>query len=131
MNLQLLRFLAVGIAAVAIDFASYSLLLALDLAVAPSKAMGFLAGAGFAYVVNRDWTFQAAGGVGVLLRFSLLYFFGLCCNVVVNVLALTMLESSEAARAEAFLAAASVSASISFLGMKFLVFNTTPKGAPS
>jgi len=121
----------VGIAAVAIDFASYSLLLALDLAVAPSKAMGFLAGAGFAYVVNRDWTFQAAGGVGVLLRFSLLYFFGLCCNVVVNVLALTMLESSEAARAEAFLAATSVSASISFLGMKFLVFNTTPKGAPS
>lgn len=122
MSRQLVRFFAVGIMAVAIDFACYRLLLALGMAVAPAKAMGFLAGAVFAYVVNRDWTFQAAGGAAVLVRFTLLYLASLGSNVAVNTGVLSVFPASETVRTLAFLTATFVSASINFVGMKFLVF---------
>ncbi len=129
MSRQLLRFLAAGITAVAIDFASYWLLMAAGMAVAPAKALGFLTGAAFAYIANRDWTFRAQGSAAVLLRFTLLYLFSLGGNVAVNEVALAILPIGENARVAAFFLATLVSATINFLGMKFLVFRAPAESA--
>jgi putative flippase GtrA len=128
-NAELARFLVVGVTAVAIDFATYRLLLAASMGVALAKALGFVAGAIFAYIANRDWTFRAAGGTWVLLRFSLLYAASLGCNVAANAGVLAVLPPGEIGRLAAFVSATLLSATINFVGMKFLVFRPSPSGA--
>jgi putative flippase GtrA len=122
------RFLVVGITAVLIDFGAYRGLLALGVDIDVSKAVGFVAGAVFGYVVNRDWTFQAAGGPGVIIRFIALYAASLLLNVGVNAAVLAILPAGELARAVAFLIATGASATSNFCGMKWLVFTRSAQG---
>jgi putative flippase GtrA len=120
---ELGRFLIVGGTTVAIDLASYRLLLWIGLAVALAKGLGFIAGTIFAYHANRLWTFAAEGGRWRFAGFLALYAITLGVNVGVNSGALLLLGVGELALAIAFLAATGASATLNFLGMKFLVFN--------
>ncbi len=119
---QVARFLVVGTTTVAIDFAVYSLLLLLGGAVASSKGIGFVAGTLFAYFANRLWTFTARGGLDRIAKFFVVYGVNLCVNVGLNSVVLALLGYEQIDIVLAFLVATGTSATLNFLGMKFLVF---------
>lgn len=116
------RFLVVGSITVAIDLTSYRLLLWAGVDISLAKGIGFALGTVFAYFANRLWTFRAAGGTQRFLLFSLLYTATLATNVAVNDLFVWLLGESEPALIAAFLVATGLSATLNFLGMKFIVF---------
>lgn len=125
MQREVLIFLIVGSSAVLTDFATYRLVALSGGTVDFSKAIGFMCGTAFAYFANRFWTFghsQFAQGSG--WRFVMLYSVTLVVNVQLNALVLSAFDS-RATMPLAFLIATAVSASLNFLGMKFLVFRPT------
>lgn len=124
MTVQLRRFLIVGSTTVVVDFASYSGCLALGLAIDPAKAVGFIIGTLFAYLANRHWTFEATALPGRLAPFLVLYLSTLVANVAVNAVVVRGLGEGSIAIGIAFVIATGVSASLNFLGMKFIVFRT-------
>lgn len=121
---EIARFLIVGFTAVAIDFVTYRLLLALGLWIAPAKATGFVTGAVFAYFANRAFTFRVGAKPRrqELARFIGVYGSALIANVAMNSLVLTVLGRSELNLGIAFVAATGLSATLNFLGMKLFVF---------
>ena len=119
---QIHRFLIVGSLTVVVDLAIYSLCLEVGVLVSLSKAIGFLAGTIFAYVVNRFWTFESRRSHVAVFKFLLLYLSTLCANVSVNQMIFEAVPSGEKGRLFAFLVATSVSATLNFLGMKYIVF---------
>lgn len=126
-------FLIVGSLTVALDCLIYrALLVATSLPLDWAKAGGFLAGTCFAYLANRYWTFaqqrQAAGSVP---RFVLLYAATLGGNVGVNAWVLHSLAGWPFAWSAAFLVATGFSATLNFLGMKWLVFRPAPADSDS
>jgi putative flippase GtrA len=125
LNTELGRFLIVGLTTVGIDFSVYRLLLLAGLAVGVAKAIGFVAGTVFAYFANKRWTFgvQRAGvDAFEAARFAAVYAVSLAANVTANGVVLHFLPSI----VFAFLVATGISATMNFLGMKFLVFRGTP-----
>ncbi len=119
---QARRFLVVGATTVGIDLAGYSLCLALGMPIDPAKGVGFVTGTIFSYLANRHWTFSAAGGLARIARFALLYLSTLVVNVGVNAAIVWALGEGRLALAAAFLVATGLSATLNFLGMKYLVF---------
>jgi len=128
---EIFRFLVVGFTTVAIDFCSYRLLLALGAPYAPGKAAGFVVGTVFAYFANRFWTFAGQGvrpAPGNPLRFAVLYATTLLCNVAANSVLLSAFSAYRHAIPVAFLVATALSATLNFLGMKYLVFRPHATG---
>lgn len=123
---ELSIFLVVGLLTVLIDFVVYSGLVWFGIAgVSVAKAAGFFAGTLFAYFANRFWTFShTSPASGSMWRFILLYILTLGVNVVVNAFALKLLVNAVAGVQVAFLLATGVSATLNFLGMKWLVFRS-------
>jgi Predicted membrane protein len=127
------RFLAVGAVTVAIDFTVYQSLLWARAVTPVAKAIGFVAGASFAYVMNRSWTFGHLTRTSSIrfrtpVLFAMLYLGTLGINVASNSLVLAMVGYGSGARAAGFLVATSLSATINFVGMKLLVFRPpTPR----
>ena len=121
---QARRFLVVGTTTVGIDLASYSLCLALGLAIDPAKGIGFVTGTIFAYLANRHWTFSPEGGLARMAVFALLYLSTLAINVGANAAIIWALGGGRVSLGAAFLVATGLSATLNFLGMKFLVFRT-------
>jgi polyisoprenyl-phosphate glycosyltransferase len=122
LGVQVRRFLAVGVTAVVVDSATYSLCLAGGLPINLAKASGFLLGTAFAYMANRFWTFEAAARRGALRDFLLLYLATLAVNVAVNAAMIAWLGKTRPALAAAFVVATAVSATLNFLGLKLHVF---------
>jgi len=120
---QVVRFIIVGITTVLVDFAVYLLLLAIDFETSLAKALSFCSGAIFAYFANRGYTFQSKskGALGFIL-FSLLYISTLMINVGVNELVLDTLSMMHLHIIIAFLTATSLSATINYFGMKYIIF---------
>ena len=122
-NSQLTRFLFVGGTTVLIDFISYSLLVFLGNNTQISKGFGFLIGTIFAYFANRKITFRSSySGVLRFVTFSLLYISTLIVNVVTNEAVLYILTFTKMSYLLAFLTATTLSATLNFLGMKYIVF---------
>lgn len=119
-------FLVVGCLTVLVDFCAYHALIWLDaLPISAAKGIGFVAGAIFAYLANRSWTFSATPpSDGSIWRFSLLYAATLGTNVLVNATALHVFGERQGALLAAFLVATGCSAALNFIGMKFFVFAT-------
>lgn len=114
-----------GLTTVAIDFATYRVLLFLDTPTAFAKALGFIAGTIFAYFANKLWTFdRAKGGRNVFAMFVGLYLTTLMINVGVNSGAIAILGEAELALALGFLLATGTSASLNFVGMRMIVFKS-------
>lgn len=131
-------FLIVGLMTVAIDFVLYRSLLHftpfgienLNLA----KGMSFIGGTLFAYVANRFWTFnRQVISPGSFSRFIVVYVLGLAANIAVNYIAITYFMDffgiPEYRIILAFLLATGISASLNFIGMKYLVFTQRPMNA--
>lgn len=124
---QAARFLVVGATTVAIDFAVYQLLHLAGLGLDPAKALSFVVATVAAYLLNRAFTFRAAGGRHVVARFVSLYATALVVNVGVNALVLWLLTDASAwpgltEIVVAFLAAQAVSSTMNFVGMRHWVF---------
>ena len=124
---QIGRFLVVGSLTVLVDLVSYRLCLETGLPVPLAKTIGFLSGTIFAYFVNRFWTFQSQTSHAALFKFLLLYLSTLLTNVGVNQIVFEAVPLGERGQLFAFLVATSVSATLNFLGMKYIVFRE--KGA--
>jgi putative flippase GtrA len=125
-----LRFAAVGLGAVAVNFLSYLLLLAVGLPTGPAKGAAFLLGAGFAFVVNGTFTFRSRLTAAALVRFTLVYAIGLALNVGLNAAVLMVLDLTWE-RLPAFLVATAASATWNYLGMRHFAFAERAASAPA
>ena len=127
---QVGRFLMIGVLTVLVDFSTYRVLLGVGMEISWAKAIGFVVGTAFAYFANRRWTFaDSTPRRGSALRFALLYASTLVANVGVNMLVLLAamrIVGPAIAVPVAFLCATGLSATLNFLGMKFLVFDHRP-----
>jgi putative flippase GtrA len=121
---QLSTFVLVGCITVLIDFLVYqSLLLSNTLTVEIAKGGGFVIGTCFAYFANRAWTFRTEQSSRFSLwKFLILYPVTLVINVTINSATLTILAESLIEIYVAFGLATMVSASLNFVGMKYVVF---------
>lgn len=121
---EILRFLLVGGLTVMIDLIIY-LILIQWLNHSISKSLSFISGTIFAYQANRIWTFSAGtNNLLQVLKFSIVYGFNLGVNVSINSWILSLLgKNNKIDVIFAFIVATGVSATLNFLGMKFLVFN--------
>lgn len=123
------RFLLVGGTTVLIDALVYQALLLAGLSHGAGKALGFLAGALFAYLANWRFTFQGRSHRWSPVAFAGVYLCALALNVGVNALVLHVLGDTSVWRvAAAFLLATGVSAAWNFLGMAHLVFRSPARG---
>ena len=66
---RFLRFCVVGATNTLVTLATFSVLTAIGAAAPAAAAMGFAVGAVNGYVLNRSWTFRAAGGAGTVARY--------------------------------------------------------------
>ena len=119
---QIPRFLVVGVLTVLVDYAVYFILLSLDVPIPLAKAISFIAGAVFAYFANMRYTFQASGSYVAFASFWGVYLVNLVVNVSVNSGVIALIGDRPAVELTAFLVATGVSATLNFIGMKFLVF---------
>ena len=70
---QLARFVAVGVVSAIVDFGILWLLMRAGLTHTPAKAISFVAGTTTAYLLNRRWTFGAAGSATTFVQVLVLY----------------------------------------------------------
>ncbi len=121
---ELLRFVVVGVSAVATDFCVYFAIIHFSPGFSPSiaKAISFIAGACISFVANRGFVFRAEGRASKqIVPFTLLYLVSLGLNNAVNFVALALL----APKVVAWFLATGTSTVSNFVGMKFIVFKKT------
>jgi putative flippase GtrA len=128
---ELTIFLIVGLLTVMIDFLIYRAMMHFNpfgfYSVNIAKGIGFIGGTIFAYFANRFWTFQQqTTSSGSVTRFILVYVLGLSANIAINHFSISWLNDGiippEYVILIAFILATGVSATLNFMGMKFLVF---------
>ena len=122
---ELSIFLVVGVSTVVVDYIFYQGVVALQWATIDiAKAFGFIVGTLYAYVANRFWTFSHKETANnSVLKFALLYSVTLSANVLINSHLLEFLINVDYAVQISFFFATGVSATLNFIGMKFIVFN--------
>jgi putative flippase GtrA len=119
------RFLIVGSTTVLIDLIFYFLFIYLNFDIALSKGVSFSIGTIFAYFANRSYTFQSPrDGLLRFIFFVILYISTLIVNVVSNEIILNFSSHLNQSLLIAFLSATAISATLNFLGMKYLVFSS-------
>ena len=124
LDYEVTRFLIVGRATVSIDLICYFILINIGFDTPLSKGMSFSVGTVFAYFANRNYTFQSSiGGFIRFALFTLLYLSTLVVNVVSNEIVLKLTSQINGSLMIAFLIATSLSATLNFIGMKYIVFN--------
>jgi putative flippase GtrA len=122
---EVARFLIVGGTIVLIDLICYFILINTGFETSISKGVSFSIGAVFAYFANLKYTFQSSmGGFFRFTVFTLLYLSTLVVNVVSNEILLKLTSQINSSLIIAFLIATSLSATLNFIGMKYIVFNT-------
>ena len=122
------RFLFIGSITVLIDFICYLFLMYLDFDTFFSKGVSFSIGAIFAYFKNRNYTFKSSkGGFFIFIIFILLYFLTLTVNVFSNEILIQSISQIKGFLIISFMIATSLSASLNFIGMKYIVFNVVQK----
>ena len=122
---QVIRFLIVGTLTVAIDLAFYSAFIFLDYDSNISKALSFSFGTIFAFYANKSFTFnKSKAGLIRFFIFIILYFSTLLINVASNEFVLDLTGRGKSSFIIAFIAATFLSATLNFIGMKYVVFNS-------
>src|ERR1700743_1528721 len=85
---QAVRFVLFGVLSAGVDFGVYQLFLHVGTWADLAKAISFVCGTVTAYLLNRRWTFDSAGGAAPATRFAALYSVTFFVNVGVNALGL-------------------------------------------
>lgn len=119
---ELSRFFLVGSLTVLFDFLVY-LTATNFLSIWFAKALGFGFGSTFSYFANQQFTFRrtVSNRTG-LPRFVVVYCLALIVNASLNLILLTAFGETEFGYAAAFTLSTFFSASITYIGMKYLVF---------
>ena len=119
---QLTRFVAIGALSALVDFGVYHLLLSLGLFPSGAKAISFICGTTTAYLLNRRFTFQSAGGGARVAGFVLLYGTTFAINVGTNALMLAVLPDMPLRVSAAWVIAQGVATVINFVMLRTVVF---------
>ncbi len=119
---QLGRFVLVGTFAALVDYSVYLALLALGANVHLAKGISFIAGTTTAYLLNRRWTFDSAGGPARFAGFAALYGSTFFVNVGMNALALALLPETSWRITLAWVIAQGTATTINFLMLRTVVF---------
>ena len=120
---QLARFVAIGAFCALIDFGIYHALVAVGLWVHAAKAVSFICGTTTAYVLNRRFTFDAAGGRATVAAFMLLYGTTFALNVGTNALMLAVLPAATPFRlTAAWMIAQGTATVVNFVMLRTVVF---------
>ena len=118
------RFILVGSSTVLLDLFCYYGLIQFGIESSISKGSSFTIGAIYAYLVNKNFTFQIKNyGLFQFSLFMLLYLSTLLINVFTNEILLNFFGRTHVSFILAFLSATFLSAALNFLGMKYLVFS--------
>ncbi len=121
---RIIFFLILGGQSAGVDYLVYrgiTLLGIWDASI--SKALGYIAGSLFAYLVNCFWTFgNRAHQENNYFWFCTLYALTLLINIYVNGSMLKLMPDYKYSVQAAFLIATAISASLNFLGMNYFVF---------
>jgi putative flippase GtrA len=119
---QLGRFVAIGVLCALVDFGIYHLLLELGLWVHAAKAISFICGTTTAYLLNRRFTFDSAGGRARLAGFLLLYGTTFALNVGMNALMLALLPAMPLRTSVAWVIAQGTATVVNFVMLRTVVF---------
>jgi len=126
LDYEFARFLLVGASTVFIDLVFYLIFLYAGFDTYISKGISFSIGTVFAYFSNQNFTFKSpkTGAIRFIV-FTLLYLSTLLVNVISNefVINSTAFINLKVSLMVSFIVATSISASLNFLGMKYMVFN--------
>ena len=126
LDYEFARFLLVGASTVFIDLVFYLIFLYAGFDTYISKGISFSIGTIFAYFSNQSFTFKnAKTGAVRFIVFTLLYLSTLLINVISNEFVLSstaFIINLKVSLMVSFLVATSISASLNFLGMKYMVF---------
>jgi len=119
---QLGRFVAVGALSAVVDFGIYHLLLQLGLWVHAAKAISFICGTTTAYLLNRRFTFDSAGGRARVAGFMLLYGTTFALNIGMNALMLAVLPAMPLRVSLAWVIAQGTATAVNFVMLRTVVF---------
>ena len=126
---QLTRFVLVGGFSAIIDYGVYQLLLHLEVHASLAKAISFICGTTTAYLLNRRFTFTAAGPGGArrFTGFLLLYGTTFLVNVGVNALGLKLIPNDVPWQTSiCWLIAQACATTINFLVLRIVIFRNEP-----
>lgn len=129
---QLVRFVAVGAVSAVVDYGILVLLMQLGLGHTPAKACSFVAGTTTAYLLNRRWTFGAAGSHRTFLAVLVLYGSTFAVQVGLFALLYPWLEGTfgvRVAQIVGFVIAQGVATTVNFVVQRTLIFRH--RGEPS
>jgi putative flippase GtrA len=122
LSTQLTRFVLVGGVAAVVDFGSYQALLATGMWVHLAKAIGFILGTTTAYLINRRWTFQAAGGGTQFASVMFLYGITFVVQVGMNAVMLGLLPPMLGEYTLAYVVAQGTATIINFIVQRAVIF---------
>ena len=120
---QVVRFGLVGAFSAVVDLGVYTLALHLGLWVHAAKAISFVLGTTTAYLLNRRFTFDSAGGRARVAGFMLLYGTTFALNVGTNALMLAVLPAATPLRVSlAWVIAQGTATAVNFVMLRTVVF---------
>lgn len=126
LKMELIKYLFTGGGAVLIDFFVYELLTVLmGWNPSISKGTSYIAGALFAFTLNKFWTFESDAPIRrAFVKFSVLYTLTFSANVGIHALFIWLLSLE----LFAFAIATFTSIVLNYIGQKFWVFKESVNG---
>lgn len=124
LQIQLARFILVGIIGVGIDAFCYSSLILLDLPIAVSKLSGFVIGSIYAYLMNWRFTFKSQNNKWSIVIFILVYSSSMLFNVFGNALFISLFSTTQFPLFIAFFITTSITTIWNYLWMSRVVFKS-------
>jgi len=119
---QLIRFVLTGGLSAVVDFGSYQVMLHFGLYIHLAKAISFVLGTTTAYLLNRRWTFQAAGGGKQFASVVGLYALTFVVQIGVNALVLTSVPENLWGTTVAYVIAQGAATVINFVVQRTVIF---------
>lgn len=124
---QLVRFVAAGAVSAVVDFTVLWLLMRCGLGHTPAKAVSFVAGTTTAYLINRRWTFGAAGSARTFVSVMALYATTFVVQVGLFAVAYPPLERHwgvTVAQVVGFVFAQGVATTVNFVVQRTVIFRS-------
>lgn len=115
-------FILFGCFAAVVDYSSYRLLIALDLAPSVARASSYVAGSTTAFILNRRWAFRGNGSRAEMVRGASTYLLVFLVIVGSNWLFLHLFNGWESALPLAWFLSQAIGTTLNFFTQKLFVF---------